>query len=63
MLVAAKIGVRREVTAAEVAEGIDAIEARIRSAVPIARVIYLEPDIKRVTPAGAAASVPAAAGE
>ena len=29
----------------EVAAGIDAVEARIREAVPIARVIYLEPDI------------------
>ena len=32
-------------TAAEVAHAINAAEARIREAVPIARVIYLEPDI------------------
>ena len=30
---------------ADVARGIDAVEARIRAAVPIARVIYLEPAI------------------
>ncbi|CAL9463713.1 cation diffusion facilitator family transporter [Streptomyces sp. enrichment culture] len=45
LLVAAKIAVRHDNTAAEVARAIDAAEARIRAAVPIARVIYLEPDI------------------
>ncbi|MEU1311416.1 cation diffusion facilitator family transporter [Streptomyces cinnamoneus] len=45
LLVAAKIAVRSEDTAAQVARAIDAAEARIREAVPIARVIYLEPDI------------------
>lgn len=45
LLVAAKIAVRHDETADEVAKGIDAAEARIRAAVPIARVIYLEPDI------------------
>ncbi|MFI8828985.1 cation diffusion facilitator family transporter [Streptomyces sp. NPDC053431] len=45
LLVAAKIAVRHDDTAAEVATAIDAAEARIRDAVPIARVIYLEPDI------------------
>jgi cation diffusion facilitator family transporter len=45
LLVAAKIAVRATDSAAEVAKGIDAAEARIRAAVPIARVIYLEPDI------------------
>ncbi|MCA6093683.1 cation diffusion facilitator family transporter [Streptomyces sp. SCA3-4] len=45
LLVAAKIAVRGEDTAAQVARAIDAAEARIREAVPIARVIYLEPDI------------------
>ncbi|MFI0217693.1 cation diffusion facilitator family transporter [Streptomyces lydicus] len=45
LLVAAKIAVRHDDTAARVAEAIDAAEARIREAVPIARVIYLEPDI------------------
>ncbi|MDQ0796027.1 cation diffusion facilitator family transporter [Streptomyces sp. B1I3] len=45
LLVAAKIAVRAEESAAEVAEAINAAETRIRTAVPIARVIYLEPDI------------------
>lgn len=45
LLVAAKIAVQHEDTAAEVAAAINAAEARIRTAVPIARVIYLEPDI------------------
>lgn len=45
LLVAAKIAVRHDETATEVANAIDAAEARIREAVPIARVIYLEPDI------------------
>ncbi|MGP4004234.1 cation diffusion facilitator family transporter [Streptomyces sp. 8N706] len=45
LLVAAKIGVQHESTAAQVSEAINAAEARIREAVPIARVIYLEPDI------------------
>lgn len=45
LLVAAKITVQHEDTAVEVANAINAAEARIRAAVPIARVIYLEPDI------------------
>lgn len=45
LLVAAKIAVRHDETAAEVADAINAAENRIREAVPIARVIYLEPDI------------------
>ncbi|MET7742222.1 cation diffusion facilitator family transporter [Streptomyces sp. NPDC005385] len=45
LLVAAKIAVRHDETATEVASAINAAEARIRDAVPIARVIYLEPDI------------------
>lgn len=47
LLVAAKIAVRHDETAAEVARGIDAAEARIRAAVPIATLIYLEPDLDR----------------
>ncbi|GLW02065.1 cation diffusion facilitator family transporter [Streptomyces lavendulae] len=45
LLVAAKIAVQHDDTATEVANAINAAEARIRAAVPIARVIYLEPDI------------------
>ena len=44
LLVAAKIDVRQDDTAADIARTIDGAEARIRAAVPIARVIYLEPD-------------------
>jgi cation diffusion facilitator family transporter len=47
LLVAAKIAVRHDDTAAAVAAAIDAAEKRVRAAVPIARVIYLEPDIER----------------
>ncbi|NUS09935.1 MAG: cation diffusion facilitator family transporter [Streptomyces sp.] len=45
LLVAAKIAVRHDDTATEVARAIDAAEERIRAAEPFARVIYLEPDI------------------
>ncbi|MFJ5232766.1 cation diffusion facilitator family transporter [Kitasatospora sp. NPDC088391] len=45
LLVAAKIGVNAEDSAATVAEAIDHAETRVRRAVPIARAIYLEPDI------------------
>ncbi|AZM89421.1 MULTISPECIES: cation diffusion facilitator family transporter [Streptomyces] len=45
LLVAAKIAVQHDDTATEVANAINAAEARIRASVPIARVIYLEPDI------------------
>jgi cation diffusion facilitator family transporter len=47
ILVAAKIAVRPADTAVQVAAGIDAAEKRVREAVPIARTIYLEPDIYR----------------
>ncbi|HEX3513642.1 MAG TPA: cation diffusion facilitator family transporter [Trebonia sp.] len=47
LLVAAKIGVPAELTAAELTAGIDAAEKRVRAVVPIAETIYLEPDIYR----------------
>jgi cation diffusion facilitator family transporter len=43
MLIAAKIAVNHDDTAAEVARGIDAAEAKIRAQFPEARLIYLEP--------------------
>jgi len=49
LLVAAKVGVPACDSAEELARGIDAVEARIRAAVPTARVIYLEPDIYSVS--------------
>ena len=45
LLVAAKIAVDKTGTAADVVRAIEAAEARIRAAVPIARVVYLEPDL------------------
>ncbi|MGC4894761.1 cation diffusion facilitator family transporter [Micromonospora sp. DT31] len=47
LMVAAKIGVPAWETAQDLARDINAVEARIRSEVPTARVIYLEPDIYR----------------
>lgn len=51
LLVAAKIEVSAEESAVEVAQAIDAAEQRVRAAVPIARVIYLEPDLRRAVQA------------
>ena len=53
LLVAAKIAVAPTESAREVAEAIDAAEVRVRAAVPIARLIFLEPDIARAEPASA----------
>ncbi len=47
VLVAAKVAVRENDSAAQITAGIDAAERRVRAAVPIARTIYLEPDIYR----------------
>jgi divalent metal cation (Fe/Co/Zn/Cd) transporter len=49
LLVAAKIGVIQDDTAASLVAGIDAVEGRIRAAVPIAKLIFLEPDIYRAS--------------
>ncbi len=50
LLVAAKIEVPEASTAGDVAAAIDGAEARVRAAVPIARLIYLEPDLRRSVP-------------
>jgi cation diffusion facilitator family transporter len=47
ILVAAKIAVPGAATLTQVAAAIDAAELRVRTAVPQARVIYLEPDLDR----------------
>ncbi|UUT34800.1 cation diffusion facilitator family transporter [Microbacterium elymi] len=47
LMVAAKLGFPRDKPLAAVAGDIDAVERRIRAAVPAARVIYLEPDVYR----------------
>jgi cation diffusion facilitator family transporter len=49
LLVGAKLAIPPGATAANIAASIDDAEARVRDAVPIARVIYLEPDIDRGT--------------
>jgi cation diffusion facilitator family transporter len=49
LLVAAKIAVRGDETAAQLVRGIDAAERRVRAAVPIAEMIYLEPDLYRAS--------------
>ena len=49
LLVAAKIAVPAASSAADVAAAIDAAEARVREAVPLARLIYLEPDLRHAT--------------
>jgi cation diffusion facilitator family transporter len=59
LLVAAKIAVRHDETAESIARAIDEAEARVRAAEPTARVIYLEPDLRRpgVGPVEGAAAV------
>ena len=61
LLVAAKIAVARSATAEEIATHIDEAEERIRAAVPIARAIYLEPDIYHAATGAAASGAKAAA--
>ncbi|KQO62359.1 cation diffusion facilitator family transporter [Curtobacterium sp. Leaf261] len=46
LLVAVKVAVDAERRVGDVAAGIDTLEARVRAAVPIARVIYVEPDVR-----------------
>ncbi|MEV0715798.1 cation diffusion facilitator family transporter [Asanoa sp. NPDC050611] len=64
LLVAAKIAVTPNASAEEVARAINAAESRVREAVPIARVIYLEPDIfsSRAAAAGDGAAAETAEG-
>jgi cation diffusion facilitator family transporter len=62
LLVAVKVGVRRDLPSSELAVVIDEAELRVREAVPTAKWIYLEPDIERapaepVVPAGTAHEV------
>lgn len=47
ILVAAKVEFESTLTFAELSRAIDATEVNIRAAVPAARVIYIEPDVKR----------------
>jgi cation diffusion facilitator family transporter len=52
LLVAAKIALTSNLSATEVAQAIDDAELRVRSKVPEARLIYLEPDLDRSTVPG-----------
>ena len=54
VLVAAKVEFDPALTIAELGPAIDEVEAAIRAAVPIARLIYVEPDVYR--PAAAASA-------
>ena len=45
LLVAAKVAFPKTTRVADVARAINEVEAEIRAAVPVARVIYIEPDI------------------
>ena len=47
LLIAAKIALRSGLPVEDVAREIDEAEARVRAAVPAARMIYLEPDLER----------------
>ena len=47
LLVAAEVAVRHDESAASVAHAIGAVEARIREAAPIARVVHRGPDLRR----------------
>jgi cation diffusion facilitator family transporter len=54
LMLAAKISVGKGATGSDIADVIDAAEESVRNAVPAARVIYLEPDIKIVVRKSAA---------
>jgi cation diffusion facilitator family transporter len=47
LLVAMKVAIPEESDAAAITHAIDTVESRIRAAVPSARVIYIEPDLRR----------------
>ncbi|WP_067848812.1 cation diffusion facilitator family transporter [Nocardia lijiangensis] len=50
ILVAAKVAITPDLDIATIAAAIDAAEARVRRAVPAARIIYVEPDLYRTQP-------------
>ncbi|MBC7551316.1 MAG: cation diffusion facilitator family transporter [Cellulomonas sp.] len=62
LLVAAKIEIAAGATAAGISTAIDDAETRVRAAVPIATVIYLEPDLCRSLVTTPASTTPTAAG-
>lgn len=52
VLVACKVGVDPGVTIEQIAEHVNDAERRIRAAVPAARLIFIEPDLRRANTAG-----------
>ena len=54
LLVAAKVAFPKTTKVADVARAINEVEAEIREAVPVARVIYIEPDIYQAAQVGRA---------
>jgi cation diffusion facilitator family transporter len=50
LMVGVKVAVDGDRRLGDVAAGIDTVEQRVRAAVPIARVIYVEPDVLRTGP-------------
>ena len=52
LLVAAKLAMPADATLASVSAATDAAEARVRAAVPVATLIYLEPDVDRALTGG-----------
>ena len=48
LLVAAKVGIRHDVTAQEIVQGIDEAEKMLRASVPNATYVFIEPDFHRV---------------
>ncbi len=61
LLVAAKLSIRPDLSASALVAAIDAAEDRVRAAVPIARMIYLEPDFRRVQQSPEPSATPLAA--
>jgi divalent metal cation (Fe/Co/Zn/Cd) transporter len=47
LLVGAKVEFQHDLTLPEVAASIDELEVHLRDAVPKARVVYIEPDVRR----------------
>jgi len=54
LLIAAKVAIRPQDSGSAITQAIDAAEQRVRAAVPIAQVIYLEPDLYRAEEADTA---------
>jgi divalent metal cation (Fe/Co/Zn/Cd) transporter len=50
LLIAAKVAIRPGLEIADIAQAIDDAEARVRAAVPAARLMYIEPDLYRTQP-------------